>query len=168
MKKSSVFFLCILFTSFVNAQESSKLDQFFEMLSTENLEPNKTSLIERNGDAVTVKSYSYSGAEYSFIKFDLGNLERIEWTTKEDYDLVYPESAETNTDAKHITLWFTKGTVERDSYFTANDKKEYIGKYGETNLVSKCTNCDFVNITFVNSKLAGQAKALLDAYFKER
>ena len=164
MKKASLFFFSLLITSLVGAQDTSKLGQFFELLSAENLKPNKTSLIERKGNSVTVKNFSYSGQEYSFIKFDMTNLERIEWLTKKDYDLDYPESSATNTDAEHITLWFKKGTVEHDTYFTSNDKKEYIGKYGETNHVSKCTDCDFVNITLINSELASQAKARLDAY----
>ena len=164
MKRSILFCLSLLITSWVSAQDVSNLDRFYDLVTTENLDTNRTAYVTRNGNLFTVKSFSYSGKEYTFLKFDITDLERVEWTTKEDYDAVYPENSETSSDAEHITLWFKKGTVARDNYFTSNDKKEYIGQYGETNLVSRCTNCDFVNIVFTSSELAEKAKTILDNY----
>ena len=151
-----------MISSFCYGQNTSVLDHFFELLTTQNLKPKKTLLLERNSNSVVVKSYL--GNEYSIIKFDISNLERIQWTTKEEYNDIYPEDSLTNKDSEYITLWLKKGTVERDNYFMSNDKKEYIGKYGEKNIVSKCINCDFVNFSFINSNLAGKAKKLLDTY----
>jgi len=162
--KIIIITISLLMSSFCFGQNASVLDQFIELLAPQSLKVNKILLIERKGDSVTVKSNSVK--EYHILKFDMSNLERIVWTTKEEYNDIYPEDSLVNKDSEHITLWFEKGTVERDSYFISNDKKEYTGKYGEKNSVSKCTNCDFVNITFINSNLASKANKLLNAYIE--
>jgi hypothetical protein len=158
----TIFTFIIMMSSFCYGQNTRVLDHFFELLTSQNLKPKKTLLLEKDSNSVIVKSYL--GNEYDIIKFNMSNLERIQWTTKEEYNDIYPEDSLTNKDSKDITLWFKKGTVEHDNYFISNDKKEYIGKYGEKNIVSKCINCDYVNFSFINSNLAGKAKRLLDIY----
>ena len=166
--KKTLLILCLMTTSFVlNAQNNKNLDKFYDLLTAKNLDVERNSMVSRDGSIITLKYYSYSKIEYSFIKFDVTNLERVEWITKEDYDAVYPDDAATSSDAKHITIYLKEGSVERDTYWASNDKKEYIGEYGEKNLVSKCTNCNFVNFNFINSDLASKAKKFLDAYQKE-
>jgi hypothetical protein len=166
MLKSLLLNLLLVSSLLANAQTNKNLDAFYEILTPENLDSVKNSMVERNGNVITLKDFSYSGKEYTFIKCDITKMKEIRWTTKEEYDDLYPEDAP-NSDAKHITIFMNEGTVERDTYWTSNDKKEYKSEAGSTHRATICENCDFISFSFINSELASKAKKLLDAYQDE-
>lgn len=159
----------VLVTMFANAQNNQDLESFFSILSEENLNTDKSRVREINGTVLTTwEMYRTSSDEYYISKIDLVNLQRVKWTTKEEYDELYPEDKSTNADAEFITLFSKKGEVERNSFFTDTDTNVRKAKEGYTEHVTKWTDCNFVNITFKNSTLAAKAKKYLDAYLADQ
>ncbi len=168
MLKTSLFTLLFLGSLAVNAQTDKNLEKFYAMLTPTNLDSAKNTSVKRTGSVITIKDFSYNRKEYTFVKADITKMTEIRWTQKEEYDYLYPEDSLINADAEHITIFLEKGIVERDTYWTSNDQKEYIGEYGETNIASTCKGCDFITFNFINSELAGEAKGYLEAYRKEK
>jgi hypothetical protein len=162
MKRTVLLITLVLSTTLVGAQVNQNLKKFFSMLTTENLNNEKTKIIEINGTVLTYVEYSSVVEQFSNCKVDLANLpQEVRWTIKEEYDELYPEDSATNSDAEHISLLFSTNVVERNPCFneTGTNVK------GNTTLQGGMKN--YANISFKDSDLASKAKEYLTAYIKD-
>lgn len=168
MKKLALMVIVIAYFSNANAKIDKNIAQFFSMLTVSNLDTTVSKLIEINGTTFTTwEMYATLKKEYYISTVDLMNLKSVRWTSKQEYDNLYPEDSSINSDAKFITLYFTKGDVIKESYFTETGTQVRKAKEGYTEKATQWPNCDFVNINFKNSSLAIQAKSYLDAYLNK-
>ena len=162
MKKKVLLITLVLSTSLAVAQVNPNLKKFFSMLTKENLNNDKTKIIEINDTVLTHVEYSSAVEQFSNCKVDLANLpNEIQWTTKAEYDYLYPEDSVINSDAEHISLLFATNVVERNPCFNetgTNVKDNYT-------LIGGMRN--YVDIFFKNSKLAAKAKEYFTAYVKD-
>lgn len=151
--------------TFAHAQVNQNLENFISMLTVKNLNSKTSKLQEIKGTVLTTwEMYSTSDKEYYISKVDLANLQSVKWTSKQEYDELYPEDKSINKDADFISLFFKPGDVERNSFFTETGTNVRKTNEGYTETAAQWPNCNFLNITFNNSTLAVKAKKYLDAY----
>jgi hypothetical protein len=136
------------------------------MLTVTNLDTNRITIKEIKGTEITLWALSQNREDdkYVYNNFSLENsLEKVGWTSKKEYNDLYPEDEATNKDAKHITIYFDSLVVDYDYLFvsTGTNRKGnmMLSAKGFTNSVS---------ISFKNSTLAMKAKKYLDAYKEDQ
>ena len=161
--KTKILFITLLSISKLSVgQVNQNLEKFFAMLTTENLNNEETKIIEINGTVLTCVDYLNEINHQTDCQVDLSNLpSEVRWTTKEEYDYIYPEDLATNSDAEHITLFFSKNVVERKSY------SNLTGNHLKSKSEAQITMERYVNITFKNSDLASKAQKHLMAYIED-
>lgn len=114
MKKTILTIGIALGTIFTHAQINQNLKDFYSMLTVENLNSKSSKIQEIKGNILTTwEMYPESIEEYYISKADLANLQIVQWTSKHDYDALYPENESINKDADFITLYFKSGNVEK-------------------------------------------------------
>ena len=163
MKKSILFIAFALSITLVNAQINQNLEKFFSMLTVENLDSSETKITEINGSVITLIEFLPLIEQYTICKVDLVNLpNEVRWSTKEEYDDLYPEDSAVNSDAKFITLFFATNVVERNPCYNATGTNVN----GKSTLVGGMRT--YLNINFKNSELAAKAKEYFDAYIADQ
>lgn len=159
----------MLSVAFTYGQMNQYLEQFIDLLTSENLKANETKLKQQDGTNLTFwTSFELLPEKYTISKLDLSKLDKIRWTTKEELDMIYPENKSTNKSSANVTLFFNEGNINNETFFTVNNSNSIKNPDGSTSSIGTCTNCNFVNIHFINSSIAEKATSLLESYLKEK
>jgi len=164
MKNTILTITLVLSTTIAVAQVNENLQKFFSMLTVENLDSNGTKIVEIKGTVLTFVEYSSVVEQHTNCKVDFVNIPyEVRWTTKEEYDELYPEDKATNADSEFISMLFDSNVVERHRLF--NETGTNVN--GNTTIVEDGTG-HYLNITFKTSALAAQAKEYFVAYIADQ